>query len=116
MLRTGPALRIIIHVNDDVSSRKNFLHEEILQLLFDRGMAGATLLRVQAGFGTHHRVHTAGTLGVAGEHLPVRIEFVETRAAVETLLPALYELITDGMIEAQDTTILKAAIGSNENP
>jgi PII-like signaling protein len=46
---------------------------------------------------------------LSGEHLPVRIEFVETREMVDSLLPALFELITDGLIEAQDTTILKSA-------
>ncbi len=43
-------------------------------------------------------------------HLPVRIEFIETAEKLEALLPALYELITDGLIESQDTTILKAAL------
>jgi len=116
MLKTGPAVRVIIHVNDDISSRENFLHEEILQFLFDQGVAGATLLRVQAGFGTHHRMHTEGTVGTEGEHLPVRIEFVDSRATVDSLLPALLELVTDGIVEAQETTILKAATGRRETP
>jgi PII-like signaling protein len=44
------------------------------------------------------------------EHLPVRIEFIETKDAAEALLPALCELITDGLIEVHDTTILKSAV------
>jgi len=115
-LKPGPAIRVIIHVNDDISSRENFLHQEILQFLFDRGVAGATLQRVQAGFGIHHRMHTEGILGIEGEHLPVRIEFVDNRASVESLLPDLLELVTDGIVEAQDSTILKAATKRRENP
>lgn len=114
MLTPGPALKVTIHVNADVSSRTAFLHEEILKFLLERGVAGATLLRVQAGFGAHHRLHTEGAAGVEGEHLPVRIEFIESMEGVEAILPALRELITDGVIEAQSTTILKCATGNEE--
>ena len=43
------------------------------------------------------------------EHLPVRIEFVETPEKVEEVLPALYEMVSDGLIEVQDTTVVKFA-------
>ena len=41
----------------------------------------------------------------------MRIEFIESKQTIESLLPELYELVTDGMIEAKDTTILKVASG-----
>jgi PII-like signaling protein len=65
------------------------------------------MIRPQSSFGSHHRVHS--TEGNTGErqHLPVRIEFIESNEAASALLPALCELITDGLIEVQDTTILK---------
>jgi PII-like signaling protein len=116
MLTTRPALKVTIHVNADISSHTEFLHEEILKLLFERGVAGATLLRVQVGFGAHHRLHTEGAAGVEGEHLPVRIEFIESKQTVDAILPALCELISDGVVEAQSTTILKIATGRTEHP
>jgi PII-like signaling protein len=54
-------------------------------------------------------VHTAGAGSVEGEHLPVRIEFLEGEAVVERLLPQLCELVTDGLIEMQATTVVKSA-------
>jgi len=116
MLTTGPALKVIVHVNADISSHTRFLHEEVLQLLFERGVAGATLLRVQSGFGAHHRLHTQGAAGVEGEHLPVRIEFIEAKDVVDAILPALYELISDGVVEVQNTMILKIATGKPKLP
>jgi len=116
VLVPGPAKKIIIHVNDDTSSRRDFLYKEILALLLERGVAGATLLYPQGGFGSHHLMHMQGSMNMQGSgfdsdrHLPVRIEFIETAENVEALLPALYELITDGLIESQDTTVLKAAL------
>jgi PII-like signaling protein len=114
MLAIGPAQKITIYLNDDVSSKTTFLHEQVLQFLLERGVAGATLLRVQAGFGAHHHLHTAGAAGVGGEHLSVRIEFIESEETVKALLPALSELVTDGLIESQSTTILKVAVGNAE--
>jgi hypothetical protein len=39
----------------------------------------------------------------------VRIEFIEQDERLKRLLPALVDLVTDGVVEAQDTVILKAA-------
>jgi PII-like signaling protein len=44
--------------------------------------------------------------------MPLRIEFIDTEQNVQTLLPLLRELVTDGLIEAQDTVILKVAVGT----
>jgi len=109
MLEVGPAIKITIHINDDTSSRSDFLHSEILTFLYEHGVSGATIFRPYAGFGSHHHVHTSGAKGVEGEHLPIRIEFIEKKEKIDALLPELYELVTDGLIEAKQTTILKVA-------
>lgn len=110
MLSPGPATKITIHLNEDTSASHDFLYNEIFSFLYDHGVAGATLIRPQAGFGFHHRLHQAEGASARGEHLPVRIEFVDTREIVDALLPALFELITDGVVEAYDITILKSAV------
>jgi PII-like signaling protein len=109
MLVAGPAIKITIHLNDDISSRIDFLHKEILNFLYEQGVSGATVIRPHAGFGFHRHLHTAGAGGIEGEHLPVRIEFIESKEKVESVLSELYELVTDGVIEASDTAILKVA-------
>jgi len=116
MLEAGPALEITIHLNADTSSRSDFLHKEILSFLHQKGVSGATVLRPQAGFGFHRHVHTAGAAGVAGEHLPVQIEFIESKEKVKSLLSELFELVTDGLIEAKETTILKVAPSAASKP
>jgi uncharacterized protein len=110
MLAPGIAKKVTIHLNEDTTARHDFLYREIFELLKERGVAGATLIRPAAGFGAHHRTHsTEGGLSEK-EHLPVRIEFIETKEAADALLPSLCELITDGLIESHETTVLKAAI------
>jgi PII-like signaling protein len=51
---------------------------------------------------------------VLAEHLPIRIEFVDTAEKVDEVLPALYEMVSDGLIEVQDTTVVKLARKSAE--
>jgi uncharacterized protein len=113
MLKPGHAKKVTIHLNEDTSSRSDFLSREILSLLLREGVAGATLVRPEAGFGSHHRLrHEGGGIDSAG-HMPLRIEFVEAPRNFERLLPALLELVTDGLIEAHDTMVLKAADGTD---
>ena len=57
VLTIGPAKKITIHLNEDTSSRSDYLSGEILSLLLKQGVAGATVLRPEAGFGSHHRMH-----------------------------------------------------------
>jgi uncharacterized protein len=112
VLTLGPAKKVTIHLNEDTSSKRDFLSREIVSLLLKQGVAGATVLRPEAGFGSHHRMHTQeGGIDTA-QHMPLRIEFIDTEQNVKTLLPLLQELVTDGLIEAQDTVILKAAVGT----
>jgi PII-like signaling protein len=112
MLKPGPARKVTIHVNGDTASRSDYLHNEVFAFLLDQNVAGATLIRPEAGFGSHHRTHSTRSFGVEGLHLPVRIEFIESADRVAELLPLLSELVRDGIIEAQETTVLK--VGSVE--
>ena len=110
MLTLGRARKITIHMNADTTSQNDYLYNDVFAFLLASGVAGATLIRPQAGFGFHHRSHSTDASGVEGQHLPVRIEFIESPETVAALLPSLFDLVRDGLIEAQDTTILKIGV------
>jgi len=107
MLLPGPAKKITIHLNEDTSSGHDFLYREIFSFLLQHGVAGASLIRPTAGFGSHQRLHAHEGAGVEGLHLPVRIEFIESSEVLDRILPELCRLTSDGLIEVQDTMILK---------
>ncbi len=107
MLKPGLAKKVTIHLNDDTTSDHDFLYREIVEFLLDNGVAGASMIRPSAGFGSHHRLHESERPGAKGHHLPVRIEFIESAEKLNQILPGLCRLTSDGLIEAQDTTILK---------
>jgi PII-like signaling protein len=108
VLTKGPAKKVTIFINEDTQHHMTALHDSLMTFLMHKGVSGPTATRAFSGFGSHHTLHTP-KIELLAQHLPIRIEFVETAEKVEELLPTLYELVTDGLIEVQDTTVVKHA-------
>jgi PII-like signaling protein len=106
MLTKGPAKKVTIFINEDTQQHLTALHDSIMTFLMHKGVCGATATRAFSGFGSHHSLHTS-KVEVMAQHLPIRIEFVDTTEKVEEVLPALYEMVSDGLIELHDTTVVK---------
>lgn len=107
MLAKGPAKKVTIYVNEETRLHAGPLYEAILQYLRHKDIAGATATRCFEGFGAHKIIHTP-KIEVLSLSLPIRIESIDSVAKVEEVLPTLYDMVTDGLIEVQDTTIVKA--------
>ena len=108
MLSKGPAKKVTIYVNEDSRHHLRSLYESIITFLMHKGVAGATATRALEGFGAHKQLHTP-TVEVLAEHLPIKVEFVEAAEKVDELLPTLYDMVNDGLIEVQDTIVVKVA-------
>jgi PII-like signaling protein len=108
MLTQGPARKVTIFINEDTQHRLTALHDSVMAFLMHKGVYGATATRAYSGFGSHRMLHTHRVEELA-ERLPIRIEFVETAGKVEEVLPTLYEMVADGLIEVQDTTVVRLA-------
>jgi uncharacterized protein len=115
MLQTGKAVRVSILFSEGDTRHGIPLLSTILDFLYYRGVAGATVLKGVAGFGADHRIHTSYLLDISG-HLPLRIEFTESWNKVEELLGKLEEMVGPGMIEVQETTIIKPFQTSKSTP
>jgi PII-like signaling protein len=108
MLKAGPAKKVIIYVGEDHQYRGQSLYSAILDFLFYRGIAGASVVRGFAGFGADHHLHTTRIEALTAD-LPMKIEFIESPEKVDEVLPKLRELAGTGLIEIQDTTVVKPA-------
>jgi PII-like signaling protein len=113
MLQKGNAKKVTIFVNEDTQHHFGSLCDSILTFLLHKGVSGATATRAMAGFGAHEVMHTT-KIEVLTEHLPIRIEFIEMPEKVDELMPTLYDMVIDGVIEVQDTQVVKVA--SKERP
>ena len=101
MLQKGTAKKVTIFVNEDTQHHFISLCDSILTFLLHKGVSGATAARAMAGFGAH---------------LPIRIEFIESAEKVDELMPTLYDMVTDGVIEVQDTQVVKVANKERPSP
>ena len=108
MLTKGPAKKVTVFINEDTQHHMTALHDSLMAFLMHKGVSGATATRAYSGFGSHQMLHTHKVEELT-QPLPIRIEFVETPEKVEEVLPTLYEMVTDGLIEVQDTTVIKLA-------
>ena len=108
MLKKGPAKKVTIFINEDTQHHMTALHDSIMTFLMHKGVSGATATRAYSGFGSHQLLHTP-KVELLAQHLPIRIEFVETPEKVDEVLPTLYEMVSDGLIEVHDTTLVKLA-------
>lgn len=106
MLKPGPAKKLTVYVGEDVHHRGEPLYLAILNYLFSHQVAGATVVKGVAGFGSEHHLHTTRLLEMH-ENLPIRIEFIESEQTLDRLLPALRELITEGLIVVSDVEVIQ---------
>lgn len=114
MLKSGPARKVSITVGEDQQYHGHVLYAAILDYLFYRGVSGASVIRGIAGFGADHKMHTTRILRLT-ENLPVRIEFIESQEKVEEVLPKLNEMVGTGLLEIQETLIVKPSHASEKD-
>lgn len=105
MLSSGKAVKVTIYLSEGAKHHGVPVYTSILDFLFKSGIAGATVLKGVAGFGAEHRIHAAHLLDVS-DHLPIKVEFIETRETVDALIPELKKRSGSGLIEVQETTVV----------
>ncbi|HEY4010166.1 MAG TPA: DUF190 domain-containing protein [Acidobacteriaceae bacterium] len=108
MLSAGKALKVSIYLAEGAKHHGVSSYSAILDFLFFHKVSGASVFKGVAGFGAHHHLH-ASTIVEISDHLPLKIEFIESPEKVNALLDKLKELAGSALIEVQETTVLKPA-------
>ena len=108
MLSAGKAVKVSIYLSEGSTYHGAATYSSILDYLFFRGVSGATVLKGIAGFGADHHLHSSNLIDIS-DHLPLKIEFIETREKVDEIIGKLREMAGSGMIELQETMIAKPA-------
>jgi uncharacterized protein len=103
----GERVLMRVHVNerdhDRVSGKR--LDEAIVELLRDRGYAGATVLRAVMGFGARAKLHS-DTVEILSTDMPVVIECVDTAERIDAILPDLDRMIGGGLITLERAKVI----------
>jgi PII-like signaling protein len=108
MLTTGKAVKVTLYMSDTAKHHGIPVYTSVLDFLFRQGIAGATAVKGVAGFGAKHHIHAAHILELS-DHLPIRIEFIDTKEKVEAIMDELQTRCGCGLIEVQETSIIVPA-------
>jgi PII-like signaling protein len=104
-MTSGKAVKVIFYLSDGAKHHGVPVYASLLDFLFHSSVAGATVTKGVAGFGAKHRLHAAHILDLS-DHLPIKVEFIETREKVDALMPELEKRCGGGLIEVNETNII----------
>jgi PII-like signaling protein len=96
-------MRILMSETDKYNGKPAY--QEILKLLRERHLAGATVLRGSMSFGSHSQVHT-DRMEVLSFDMPISIECVETEDKIKSILPELDSMIGGGIITLERAEVI----------
>lgn len=106
---TGKLLRIFIGESDRHGGQP--LYTAIVERARRAGLSGATVFKGIEGFGGHSVVHAARIFDLSTD-LPVLIEIVDTEEKIEAFLPALDEIVHEGLITMENVQVIRYKTGS----
>jgi PII-like signaling protein len=99
----GMLLRIFIGESDHWHGKP--LYRAIVERVREAGLAGTTVLRGIEGFGAQSHLHTARILRLS-EDLPVVVEIVDSADRIQAILPAIDEMVGDGLVTLEKVQVI----------
>lgn len=108
MLKPGPAKKLTIYIDETEKINNRPVYEAVLEILSRRKIAGASVFRGHAGYGSHGKLHTAKLLELSTT-LPIKIEAVDSEEMITNVLAELSAVVRKGLIEISDTIVIRSS-------
>ena len=102
----GERVLVRIYLGESKRAHGEVLYRQLLELLRQEGLAGASILKGCVGYGHDREVHTATLERVAAD-LPVVIETVDSPEHVEDLLGNIDALVTGGLVVTERAHVVR---------
>jgi PII-like signaling protein len=106
-------LRIFIGESDRWQHQP--LYEAIVLKAREMHLAGATVLRGPMGFGKSSRLHTSKIVRLSMD-LPLVIEIIDSEEKINSILPALDEMIGGGLVTLEKVKVVHYRSGADSEP
>jgi PII-like signaling protein len=107
----GEQILVRIYLGESRRVHRQPLYRQLLELLRQEGLAGATVLKGCVGYGHDRVVHTANIECLAAD-LPVVIETVDAPKHVEQLLAKIDALMTGGLVMTERAHVVRYGASS----
>jgi PII-like signaling protein len=101
----GKAKMLRIHFGEDDKWDGKPLYQAIVEKCRELDIAGATVYRGLEGYGASTLIHRSHLL--KSSDLPIVVSVVDTDENISKLLPALDQMVHDGLIAMSDVEVIK---------
>jgi len=109
MVKSGPAKKLTIYVDESDKFHGKPVYEVLLDIFYKKKIAGASVFRGIEGYGSEGVFHTAKILELSTK-LPVKIEVVDSEEMINEVLPEVVSIVGKGLIEVSDTKVIKCCV------
>lgn len=106
MVKQGPAKKLTIYVDETDKFGGKPIYEVLLDIFYKKKIAGVSVFRGVAGYGTDGVFHTAKMLELSTS-MPVKIEVVDSEEMINKVLADVYQVVENGLVEITDTNVIK---------
>jgi len=106
MVLKGPAKKLTVYVDETDKYEGKPVYEALMDLFYKRKIAGVSVFRGVAGYGSDGVFHTSKMLELSTA-LPVKIEAVDSEEMISRVLPLINDIVGKGLIEVSDTFVIK---------
>ena len=106
MVRKGPAKKLTVYVDESDKYKGRPVYEMLMDLFYKHKIAGVSVFRGVAGYGSDGVFHTSKMLELSTA-LPVKLEVVDSEEMISKVLPLISDIVAKGLIEVSDTMVFK---------
>ncbi len=114
MVKKGPAKKLTIYVDEADKHGKKPVYEALVDIFYQKKIAGVSVFRGSAGYGSDGVYHSSKMLTLSGK-MPVKIEVVDSEEMIDRVLPDVYQIVEKGLVEVSDTEVIKCCKNARES-
>lgn len=104
----GPTKLLLVCVDETDRCGEDRLYAAVVRLLYQHGVAGATVLQGIMGYGVHRHIHRRTMFGM-GDDEPVMIVAVDSEQKLEAVIPEVRRLVKEGLVVLVDAQAIPHA-------
>lgn len=106
-MKAGDQCKLLkIYLSEDSKYKGHSLYNAVVFMLKEAGIAGVTVTHGIEGYGKGKALHTSRILDLSAS-LPIIIEAVDSAAQIKKILPAIENIVNEGLIFVTDVTVMK---------
>ena len=111
----GKAKMLRIHFGEDDRWQGRPLYQAIVECCRKLDIAGATVYRGIEGYGASTMIRRSHLLRFSSD-APILVQIIDTEENIQRLIPALDEMVAEGLIAMSDVEVIKYVHQQGQHP